>query len=179
MPPSRAIFVALLILAFSETRAYSTLSHAHSFRVQAQQRAALLMTCVEIYSMPQCRHCVTAKAFLAARSVPYTEVDVTADPLNLGTMLIRTRGQHTVPQIFVDDNHIGGCSDMLEAADAGSLCLGGYISTTSPPPADHRTYYTGLSRLLAQRGELNNIAAMPAQPATAPVQLSSFDTSIC
>ena len=111
------------------------------------------MKVVEVYSMPQCRHCVTAKDFLAARGVPYTDVDVTADPLNLGTMLIRARGQHTVPQIFIDDEHIGGCSDMLEAAERGSLKLGGYTPSTSYPARDHRTYYTGLLRLLAEKGD--------------------------
>jgi glutaredoxin 3 len=110
--------------------------------------AAPMMSCVEVYTMRGCPHCVTAMDFLESHSVPYTEVDVNADMLNMPTMLARTHGQHTVPQIFVDDEHIGGCSDLLRAAEAGTLVLSG--QTPLPPKPTHAAYYEGVVRLLSR-----------------------------
>lgn len=142
----------LLLSSLSATCAYAL--HSRIPPMPPQPRAASAMSSnIEVYTMPRCRHCDTAKDFLASQGVAYTEVDVTADPLNLPTMMVRTKGQHTVPQIFVDDKLIGGCSDMLEAADAGSLELRGVVTPTAQPPADHEAYYSGLTRLLAKKGQ--------------------------
>jgi glutaredoxin 3 len=76
---------------------------------------------VVIYTTTSCGYCRSAKAWLAARSVPYTEVDVTGDDAARATLVERSGGQRTVPQIFVGDTHVGGYSDLVALDAAGKL----------------------------------------------------------
>ena len=62
-----------------------------------------------------------AQDFFEDRGMPFTELDVSTDVLHLGSMLSRAKGARTVPQIFIDGKHVGGCADMLKAAEAGKL----------------------------------------------------------
>ncbi|MFQ6006458.1 MAG: glutaredoxin 3 [Woeseia sp.] len=74
------------------------------------------MAKVEIYTKSWCPYCTHAKAHLDRKGVSYTEIDVTTDAVRELEMTIRSE-RHTVPQIFIDDVHLGG-SDELRAADA-------------------------------------------------------------
>ena len=74
------------------------------------------MANVEIYTKTFCPYCIRAKADLDRKGVSYREIDVTADPLDELEMVMRSDCR-TVPQIFIDDHHLGG-SDDLRAADA-------------------------------------------------------------
>ena len=164
----RAALTTLVLSTLGVAHAYVLHAHGHSRSLQGPATplrvpAAARLSCVEIYSKLKCPHCVTAKKFLKARGVAFTEIDVAVDELNLGTMLVRTRGARTVPQIFIDDRHVGGCSDMLDAAEDGTLLvsggeilLSGYASTSNPP-MKHDAYYEGLKKVLADKG-----VAMPA-----------------
>lgn len=72
---------------------------------------------VEIYTKGYCPFCHRAKALLANKGVQYTEYAIDMQPELREQMIARANGGYTVPQIFIDDQHIGGCDDMyaLEA----------------------------------------------------------------
>ncbi|WP_395542589.1 glutaredoxin 3 [Neotabrizicola sp. sgz301269] len=72
---------------------------------------------VEIYTTPWCPYCVAAKRLLAKKGVAFTEIDVSGDPAQRQAMMARAHGRHTVPQIFIGGQHVGG-SDDLHALDA-------------------------------------------------------------
>ena len=59
-----------------------------------------------------CPFCVRAKNLLALKEVEYIEIDVDTDPTRRGEMIARAHGQYTVPQIFIDDKHVGGSDDL-------------------------------------------------------------------
>lgn len=81
------------------------------------------MAKVEIYSGDYCPYCVKAKALLDKKGVKYTVYDVTADDKAREKMVERTGGYRTIPQIFINDIHYGGCDD-IHALDAqGKLDL--------------------------------------------------------
>jgi len=75
------------------------------------------MANVEIYSTPYCPYCHRAKALLKAKNVTFSEVDVFMTPSRKKEMIQRAGGRTSVPQIFIDGRHIGGC-DELHALDA-------------------------------------------------------------
>lgn len=71
---------------------------------------------VEIYTSPFCGFCMRAKSLLDSKNVEYTDIDVMMDGEKRREMTERAGGDHRVPQIFVDGEHIGG-SDELKALD--------------------------------------------------------------
>jgi len=79
------------------------------------------MAKVVIYSSENCSYCQRAKQFLTQKGVPYTEIRVDLDPHKREEMLARSNGRRTVPQIFINDQHIGGCDDLLALARDGKL----------------------------------------------------------
>ncbi len=70
-----------------------------------------------VYSKAYCPYCQQAKALLNKKGAVFTEIDVTTDPEGQRAMTKRAHGRSTVPQIFIDGQHIGGCDD-LHALDA-------------------------------------------------------------
>jgi glutaredoxin 3 len=76
---------------------------------------------VEIYTTPYCGYCRMAKQLLARKNVTYTEIDVAGDPTLRQKMVERAEGRTTVPQIFINGTHVGGCDDLYEMNDAGNL----------------------------------------------------------
>lgn len=76
---------------------------------------------VEIYTSPFCGYCARAKALLSKKNVDYVEYDVLADSSKRDEMVDRADGRTTVPQIFIDGNHVGGCDDLFELDGAGRL----------------------------------------------------------
>lgn len=75
------------------------------------------MANVEIYYWKTCPYCIRAKALLDSKGVEYTGYDITGDDEARAKMAERTGGPKSVPQIFINDQHIGGCDD-LHALDA-------------------------------------------------------------
>jgi glutaredoxin 3 len=75
---------------------------------------------VEIYTAPGCPFCVRAKRLLAARGIPYREIDV-ADDDALRTGLVTRTGRRTVPQIFIDGRSIGGFEELAALDARGEL----------------------------------------------------------
>ncbi len=78
------------------------------------------MPTVEIYTKSWCPYCTRAKELLDRRGVDYREMDITTDSVNELQMVIRSE-RHTVPQIFIDDYHLGGSDDLLAADQSGQL----------------------------------------------------------
>jgi glutaredoxin 3 len=76
---------------------------------------------VEIFTTRWCPYCHAAKALLARKGIPFTEIDVSGDWSTRQAMIHRANGRTTVPQIFIGKFHVGG-SDELHALDrAGKL----------------------------------------------------------
>jgi glutaredoxin 3 len=76
---------------------------------------------VEIYTTPICGYCLRAKRLLSQKGVPFTEIDVMAEPARRAEMVRRSRGGQTVPQIFIAGEPIGGCDDLHALERAGKL----------------------------------------------------------
>ena len=76
---------------------------------------------VEMYTTAWCPYCARAKALLERKGVRYTEIDVIEEPGRRSEMIQRAGGRTTVPQIFIDGEHIGGCDDMVALDRAGRL----------------------------------------------------------
>ena len=75
---------------------------------------------VTIYTKPYCPYCIRAVSVLEEKGVDFTEIDAAFDPALRQEMMQRS-GRSTYPQIFVGDQHIGGCDDLLELDRAGRL----------------------------------------------------------
>jgi glutaredoxin 3 len=79
------------------------------------------MAKVEIYSTMFCPYCARARSLLQRKGVTYTEIDIDAEPTRRDEMIERAGGRYTVPQIFIDDEHIGGSDDLVALDSAGKL----------------------------------------------------------
>ena len=76
---------------------------------------------IEVYSTAVCPYCVAAKNLLKAKGLTWQEVRVDTDPAQRDTMLERSGGRRTVPQIFINDQHVGGYDDLVAADRSGKL----------------------------------------------------------
>ena len=79
------------------------------------------MARLEIYTKAFCGFCARAKQLLAAKGVEFEEYDITLGGPRRAEMLQRAHGRSTVPQIFIDDRHVGGCTDLHELERNGQL----------------------------------------------------------
>ena len=78
------------------------------------------MSDIEIYTSPYCGYCHRAKALLTRKGAAFTEIDIMDDDHKRAEMMSRS-GRRTVPQIFIDGKHIGGCDDLYDLDAAGGL----------------------------------------------------------
>jgi glutaredoxin 3 len=76
---------------------------------------------IELYSTAVCPYCVAAKNLLKAKGLQWTEVRVDTDMAQRDAMLARSGGRRTVPQIFVNDQLVGGYDDLVAADRSGRL----------------------------------------------------------
>lgn len=76
---------------------------------------------VEIYYWTTCPFCRRALALLDAKGVNYKRHDITGDEAAREQMAVRTGGPKSVPQIFINNEHIGGCDDLHALDDKGEL----------------------------------------------------------
>ena len=72
---------------------------------------------IELFSTRVCPYCVRAKKLFERKGVAFREIDVSDDEDLRNSMVERAGGKRTVPQIFINNQHIGGC-DELYALDA-------------------------------------------------------------
>ncbi len=78
------------------------------------------MADVVIYTTPICPYCVRAKSLLKQKGVEWKEIDVSRDDNERMALMARTK-QRTVPQIFINGQHIGGSDDLYALERAGKL----------------------------------------------------------
>lgn len=75
---------------------------------------------IEVYTRPGCAYCVSAKRLLSAEGLDFVEYDTSTNPGKLTEMLQRSP-QRTFPQIFIDDQLIGGFDDLVKHKQAIKL----------------------------------------------------------
>lgn len=76
-----------------------------------------------IYAKNVCPYCVQAKLLLKNKGVVFDEINIEHSPEELETMIQKSGGRMTVPQIFIDAQHIGGYDDLVALDKAGKLAL--------------------------------------------------------
>ena len=76
---------------------------------------------VKIYSTAICPYCERAKMLLEKRNIKYTEFKIDEDVKLFEEMLVLSNGRRSVPQIFIDDQHIGGYDDLVDFDLDGGL----------------------------------------------------------
>jgi len=76
---------------------------------------------VEIYTWQTCPYCIRAKLLLWWKGVNYTEYKIDGDDAARNTMAERANGRRTVPQIFINNQHFGGCDDIYKLDSEGKL----------------------------------------------------------
>ena len=78
------------------------------------------MAKIIIYSASYCPYCVRAKELLKRKGVSYQEIMVDQDDALRDEMMAKSQRQ-TVPQIFINDVHVGGCDDLYALEKEGKL----------------------------------------------------------
>lgn len=76
---------------------------------------------VEMYFRGYCPYCHRAKALLESKNIEFTVYSLDSDPDLRQQMIERANGGYTVPQIFIDDQHVGGCDDLYALERANKL----------------------------------------------------------
>ncbi len=76
---------------------------------------------VEIYTWSTCPFCIRAKALLNKKGVDYQEYCIDGDEAARDAMAARTNGRRSLPQIFINGQHIGGCDDLHALDSRGQL----------------------------------------------------------
>lgn len=79
------------------------------------------MAKIEVYTTTYCPYCVRAKDLLKRKGVEFTEISVEGDDALRIKMVEKAGGQRSVPQIFINDQHIGGSDDLYALEHAGKL----------------------------------------------------------
>ncbi|EIL97967.1 MULTISPECIES: glutaredoxin 3 [Rhodanobacter] len=76
---------------------------------------------IEVYSTAVCPYCVAAKNLLKAKGLAWDEIRVDTDLAQREAMLTRSGGHRTVPQIFINDQFVGGYDELVAADRSGKL----------------------------------------------------------
>jgi len=79
------------------------------------------MAKVEIYIWRFCPFCIRAKALLDRKGVAYVEYAIDGDEDARDAMADRSGGRRSLPQVFIDDQHVGGCDDLHALERRGQL----------------------------------------------------------
>lgn len=79
------------------------------------------MATIKIFTKWTCPYCARAKSLLKQKGVSFEEIEISMDNAKRQEMIQRANGRTTVPQIFIDDQHIGGSDDLAALEDAGRL----------------------------------------------------------
>jgi glutaredoxin 3 len=76
---------------------------------------------VELYTTMYCPYCSRARALLQRKGVAYVDIDIAEEPERRDEMIRRAQGRSTVPQIFINGEHIGGYDELAALDRAGEL----------------------------------------------------------
>ena len=76
---------------------------------------------VVIYTGPMCSYCSAAKHLLNKKKINYEEIDIGYDDKKREEMLKKSNGAKTIPQIFIEEKHIGGYVELKALENKGEL----------------------------------------------------------
>ena len=76
---------------------------------------------VTVYMGPMCAFCDAAKRLLTKKNIPYKEINIALDEVKREEMLKKTNGKRTIPQIFIEDFHVGGYEELRVLEKKGEL----------------------------------------------------------
>ena len=76
---------------------------------------------VIVYMGPMCGYCDAAKRLLNKKKIPYTEINIAIDGGKMEEMLKKSNGAKTIPQIFIEDFHVGGYDELRALETEGKL----------------------------------------------------------
>ena len=79
------------------------------------------MASVEIYTREFCGYCSRAKSLLESKGVDFVEHNATYSPELRQEMIGKANGRATFPQIFINNQHVGGCDELHALERAGKL----------------------------------------------------------
>ena len=79
------------------------------------------MAKVELYTTMYCPYCTRARALLQRKGIEFVDIDIAQMPERRDEMIRRADGRRTVPQIFINGEHVGGCDDLVALDRAGRL----------------------------------------------------------
>ncbi|MBO0737396.1 MAG: glutaredoxin 3, partial [Alphaproteobacteria bacterium] len=74
---------------------------------------------VELYTTMFCPYCTRARTLLARKGIAYSEIDIIEEPARRDEMIRRAGGRTSVPQIFINGEHIGGSDELVALERAG------------------------------------------------------------
>lgn len=78
------------------------------------------MAKVTVYATPWCPYCIRARHLLKSKGVDYELIDVSGDR-KLRAAMTEKAGRTSVPQIWIDDYHVGGCDELMALDRSGKL----------------------------------------------------------
>ena len=76
---------------------------------------------VTVYTGPMCAFCNAAKRLLTKKNIPYKEINIALDEDKREEMLKKSNGKRTIPQIFIEDYHVGGYVELRALENKGEL----------------------------------------------------------
>ena len=76
---------------------------------------------ITVYSGPLCAFCDAAKKLLGRNNLSFKEIDISTDPNLMDEMINKSGGKRTIPQIFFDEDHVGGYQELRELEKNGTL----------------------------------------------------------
>ena len=76
---------------------------------------------VTMYVGPRCNFCDAAKRLLARNSIPYKEINIALEEGKMEEMIKKSNGKRTIPQIFIEDYHVGGYVELRALENKGEL----------------------------------------------------------
>ena len=79
------------------------------------------MSKIEIYTWQYCPFCIKAKTLLNKKNIQFTEYKIDGDEAARDEMSLRASGRRSLPQIFINDEGIGGCDDLYELEKENKL----------------------------------------------------------
>ncbi len=79
------------------------------------------MAIIEVYSGDFCPYCMKAKSLLKKKGLEFSEYNIKRDMKRQAEMAERAPGTRTIPQIFINNRHVGGCDDLFALEKRGEL----------------------------------------------------------
>ena len=79
------------------------------------------MKSITVYMGPMCSYCDAAKRLLNKKNIPFKEINIALEEGKMEEMLKKSNGMKTIPQIFIENFHIGGYDELRALENKGEL----------------------------------------------------------